>query len=290
MDALNQLKLLNLGYLFAGYCTVKTEWCYKDIVSAFSRIYIIDKGEAAVYMNNKKYELKQGQMFIIPKFTKHTYECKTQMSVYYIHFFYDKLEGENLFEKLQFNYQPIYTDFDLALIKRFIELNNHIFLTNLDPITYDNIDRIILNQQHKKIITTISSELESRGILMQLFSRFIINSKPESMINRDAYSRIDVVMNYICNNLDQSLKISRLAAMIYLSTDHFSRIFKTVIGISPNKFIQLKRIDHAKELIETTDLSIEQVAESIGINNLSQFSTLFLKQTGQSPLMYRKKG
>lgn len=54
MKILNNKNTLSLQMLYAGYHTAGKEWCYNNVISPFSRMYLIDKGEAAVYMNKKK--------------------------------------------------------------------------------------------------------------------------------------------------------------------------------------------------------------------------------------------
>lgn len=53
MKILNNKNTLSLQMLYAGYHTAGKEWCYNNVISPFSRMYLIDKGEAAVYMNKK---------------------------------------------------------------------------------------------------------------------------------------------------------------------------------------------------------------------------------------------
>ena len=69
MKILNEKNTLSLQMLYAGYHMAGKEWCYKNVISPFSRMYLIDEGEAAVYMNKKKYYISAGELFIIPKFT-----------------------------------------------------------------------------------------------------------------------------------------------------------------------------------------------------------------------------
>lgn len=87
MKILNNRNTLSLQMIYAGYHCAGKEWCYENIISPFSRLYLINEGKAAVYMNKKKYELSPGELFIIPKFTFHTYECDNFMNHYYICFF-----------------------------------------------------------------------------------------------------------------------------------------------------------------------------------------------------------
>ena len=97
MKYANYRNTLSLHMIYAGHSEVGKEWCYRNIISPFTRLYLIDKGSASVYMNQKEYELCEGDMFIIPKFTFHTYKCVEYMSHYYICFFDQLLGGKNLF-------------------------------------------------------------------------------------------------------------------------------------------------------------------------------------------------
>lgn len=65
MKILNEKNTLSLQMLYAGYHMAGKEWCYKNVISPFSRMYLIDEGEAAVYMNKKKYYISAGELFII---------------------------------------------------------------------------------------------------------------------------------------------------------------------------------------------------------------------------------
>lgn len=93
---------------------------------------------------------------------------------------------------------------------------------------------------------------------------------------------------HIDNHLYQHIRISELAELMYLSADHFTRIFKQVSGMSLIQYIQAKRIERAQTLLLVSRLSIKEIAETVGIPNLSQFSKLFSKETGYSPREYRE--
>ncbi len=110
--------------IYAGYHCAGKEWCYENIISPFSRLYLINEGKAAVYMNKKKYELSPGELFIIPKFTFHTYECDNFMNHYYICFFDQLIGGRSLFENTTIRYQLPAKEIDRMLMLRFLELNH----------------------------------------------------------------------------------------------------------------------------------------------------------------------
>ncbi len=76
---------LNLHMLYAGRCKVGKWWNYKNIVSPFYRILFIISGQAAVFIENRRYELSGGEMLLIPKYSCHSYECSNNMEHIYIY-------------------------------------------------------------------------------------------------------------------------------------------------------------------------------------------------------------
>lgn len=273
---------LSLQMIYAGYQKVGTEWCYKNVVSPFTRIYLINEGRASVYMNQKKYDLEEGYMFIIPKFTFHEYECQESMGHYYICFLDQLIGGRNLFEYASIDYCPKASELDRYLMRRFIELNPHCALDNANPLTYDNKPELF-SINREKPIGELKEDIENSGILLLLFSRFLNEgTRPFSHISQ----RMIQVFNYINNHLEQRITITELAEIMCVSPDHFIRVFKQVNGMTPNKFLQHKRVERAQTLMLSSDMSLTEIARKVGIPNLSQFSKLFHGQTGISPKLY----
>jgi len=98
---------------------------------------------------------------------------------------------------------------------------------------------------------------------------------------------IKMVRTYITNNLDHDLSRDTLANQVYLNPDHLSRIFKKETGYSLSEFVLLERIEHAKYLLTNTDISVSEIALSIGHSNFSHFTKIFKKYTGLGPSEYR---
>ncbi|MEG1543198.1 MAG: AraC family transcriptional regulator [Tannerellaceae bacterium] len=287
MKILNNRNSLSLQMMYAGYHCAGKEWCYTNVISPFSRLYLIDQGKAAVYMNKKRYELSEGELFIIPKFTFHSYECEEYMNHYYICFFDELLGGRSLFDSTTIRYQLPAAEIDRMLMHRYLELNPGCAIINPNPKVYDNKDNLYTVNQDKKRYN-LTTEIESNGILLQLFSRFLLETHFLEPDSRNQYERLDRVLNYIDNHLDQTILVSSLAELMCISPDHFSRIFRRVIGMGASQYIQTKRVERAQTLLLTSCLSIKEIAETVGVANLSQFSRLFSKQTNHSPREYRQ--
>src|ERR1019366_221778 len=77
---------LQLTLLNAGHAVLNSKWNYDDVLSPFSRLYLIRAGEAKVYHHEKTYHLRADRLYLIPSFTYSRYRCDHSMEQYYVHF------------------------------------------------------------------------------------------------------------------------------------------------------------------------------------------------------------
>ena len=94
-------------------------------------------------------------------------------------------------------------------------------------------------------------------------------------------------IEYINLNLNIELSLSSISEVLDKNPSFLSNQFKRETGKTITKHIQETRIEKAITLLTTTDLSIQEISESVGINDLSWFSKLFKKIVGVSPTQYR---
>ncbi len=83
------------------------------------------------------------------------------------------------------------------------------------------------------------------------------------------------------------LSLDGLAASVHLSPFHFARAFKSTVGTTPWEFVTARRLDRARLLLRTTDLSVEAVATAVGLSNVSHFRRIFAAHAGCNPGRYR---
>lgn len=280
--------MISLSMIHTGFKRVGTWWNYQNVISPFYRLYYVEKGRGKVYINNTAYELNSGTLFIIPKFAVHSYECDDFMDHYYICFFDDLAGSVGIPNPMQMNLRMTARSTDLELIKRYLTLNPYKHLMVSDPQHYDN-DRTLYETCERVSCLHAARLMESNGILLQLFSRFITEECFKKRTTNSSYEKLGVVVQYINKNLDKHISMIDLAGLMYLTPNHFSKVFKKVIGISPCEYIQMKRIERAQALLVTSNMNITQIAESVGIYNSSQFTHLFTKVAQCSPKEYRTK-
>ena len=279
------LQTLKLALLNVGYAKLDPLWDYDDVISPFIRLYYITTGSAMVYHSNRAIELKPGHIYLIPSYTFGRYKCDDYHEQYYISCLEEIKNGYSIFNFSNFIYESKANPMDLYYFKRILELNPNRNLENNNPKVYDN--RPTLMDFEKKNEELSPSEfLETHAILEILLSRFIKNTNTTSAKN-NVKKEFGMVLNYINENLHENLTVKQLADFCHLNTDYFSRVFNENFGMRPNKYIQSKRIERAQLLLLSTNNSLKQIAEKVGLENLSYFNRIFKSHTGITPGVFR---
>ena len=103
----------------------------------------------------------------------------------------------------------------------------------------------------------------------------------------DYIQRINKVVAYINNHLDETLELKTLANEAALSDFHFHRIFKALKGEAIGGYITRLRLEATARLLRYTALTIEEIAFNIGYETTASLSKAFKKQYGISPTEYR---
>jgi AraC family transcriptional regulator len=98
------------------------------------------------------------------------------------------------------------------------------------------------------------------------------------------------VLNYIHEHLQEEIKLIDLAALLGMSSFHFSHQFKQAIGITPYQYLLQQRIERAKQLLKQSDHSIADIALLCGFNSHSHLSKQFRQLMGTTPKAYRLDG
>lgn len=99
--------------------------------------------------------------------------------------------------------------------------------------------------------------------------------------------RLEKILAYINNHLNEKLTVQDLADHFYCSASHLSATFKSFTGYTVNNYIINQRIALASRLLKQ-DFSVQEVAEKTGFNNYSHFIRTFKKYTGYSPKHFAK--
>lgn len=105
----------------------------------------------------------------------------------------------------------------------------------------------------------------------------------------EIYERLGCARKFIDEYYDTPLDLSEIAQQAGFSRFHFIRLFRKVYNKTPHQYLIQKRIEQARYLLVSSELSITEICFAVGFQSLGSFSTLFDKYTGDSPSIYRNK-
>ncbi|MDP4291295.1 MAG: AraC family transcriptional regulator [Bacteroidota bacterium] len=272
-------RLKNLAYLrFEG----RTE--YDNVVSPFSRIYLITEGHGYLIIGHEQITLEAGFIYIIPSFTMCTYIFEQGLCHYYIHVNESMQNGLNVFNLFKVKNKVRATDIITRLFERLLFINPDLQLPHRDPKLYQTKPWINQKVNYK----SINQHLESIGIIRQLFSAFLESEQDAHSTNLLRHNMQSILL-YIQSNLQSEIPISELANMACLSKDHFTRIFKSLVGMPPCEFIIRKRLEKAQYLLLTTNMTNEQIIGETNFKSISYFSRMFKKYTSYTTTVFRQQ-
>ncbi len=99
--------------------------------------------------------------------------------------------------------------------------------------------------------------------------------------------RMHRVLEYIEAHLGAELTLAELAAVACLSPCHFSRSFKEVVGVGPQRYTVQRRVERAKILLRHGKENLAAIAATVGFADQSHFTAAFRKETGATPGRFR---
>jgi AraC family transcriptional regulator len=99
--------------------------------------------------------------------------------------------------------------------------------------------------------------------------------------------RLRRVTDYIASNLDKDLSLPDLAGLSGASPHHFGELFRQSTGMSPHRYVLVRRIERAKDLLRNPMLNVLDVAVQTGFRDQSHFTKVFRRIAGMTPSQYR---
>lgn len=230
----------------------------------YYEIYYLVKGKVIYFINNMSFNLKEGDMVLIPPGVIHR-TAKTD---------------ENSTERILLTFSPSFLGKEknnemLDCFKHCHIRDARRFEKYLNSIENETIQKEILSEDMIKYLL---------GTMLIKLSRTLQNNIIETETDND----IRQIADYITDNYSTEITLDMLSEKFSISRGHLSRKFKTLTGFGINEYVNLVRIKNAEVLMNNPKLSITEIATICGFNDSSYFASVFRKQKGVSPRELRK--
>lgn len=242
------------------------------------QISFIEKGEGAVFAGDTISHYKEGDILVIGSNLPHVFRS-------------DVHENESsIMRTLFFTMNSFGTDFfslpTFKSIQPFIESSKNGFIIHNAPKK--------ISKSFKKLNTADSFErfLLFLAILKELSfheKEPLSNYLYEKKITDSESKRMQTVFEYVMTNFHKSVTLDEIASIANMTKNAFCRYFKVRTNKSFFQFLIEVRIERASKLLANdNELSVIEIAELCGFNNISNFNRKFKEIKHTSPLQYRK--
>lgn len=237
--------------------------CAAHIHKEVEIAYIL-KGKTKAYLDSKEYIVEQGDLFISFPNKVHFFDTFTDEESYLILFSPDCFSD---FGSLLMKKDPV--DPVIKKEKLPVEVN---FLLRKALEAY-NCDETYKNEKVKGYVNIFLAD-----ILPCLEFNESSNNHTEMLSS---------VLSYCVEHYKDNISLDEMSKKLHVSKYYISRIFSEKIKISFNDYINMLRINDAKEHLIKTNDSVTEIGINVGYNTIRSFNRAFLSQTGMQPREYR---
>ena len=240
----------------------------KEPISQYVFIYCIE-GAGWYRINGQEYTVNANQYFILPAGTEHTYgaDDANPWTIYWIHF-----KGKLASHFAKQCARPIEIKPGLhSRISIRIDLFEEIFHT------------LEMGYSHENLLFACSIFYHYLGTL-----RYLQQYREAGRNEADKNDIVTAAIHFMRENLEKKLTLHEIAEHIGYSASHFSVLFSKRTGYAPLAYFNQLKIQQACQLLDFTDMKVNQVCFKIGIEDNYYFSRLFSKIMGMSPREYKK--
>ena len=247
-------------------------------------IGICVQGSGEYYIGDRIYRFKEGDIQIIRPFVPHYAVSEANVVTRMVFFTFNTV-------KLM-QYAGMSNPENNLLIKNIEIPFNGIFEPDEYPIITEHVKRIIDRCETSDEFTDMAVAFNVADFLISCKKyQHILNHLPEEETRKNEYHRIAPAINKINTELSDPAQFSEseLAKVCDMSVSNFRRVFKLETGLSPKAYITKARMDYAEYLLKNTNVTITEIAETLGYNAVCGFNKIFSSIFGISPSGYRKK-
>ena len=260
-----QLHITDIGY----YPNARFHYRERqEPITQYVLIYCVE-GSGWFRLNGELYPVSRNQFFTLPAGLPHSYAANDTdpWTIYWVHF-KGNLAG---FYAEGFAHP---TD---------IRPNVNSRINNRNDLFEDIFRTLSMGYSMENLLYATSVFFHFLGSL-----RYLQSYRNAAQPAAEEFDIVTAAIHFMIENVENRLSLSEITDHIGYSTSHFSMIFRKRTGYSPTAYFNQIKIQKACQLLDFTDMKVNQICYKIGIEDCYYFSRLFTKIMGVSPREYKK--
>jgi len=241
------------------------------------------RGTGIIVIGQRMYPYAPGQVYIINDFEPHRcYSDDEESQLFVVHFHPGLLESHSIGQ--------MHHEIGIPVLSRFRQHSPLIPLD--DPLTVPIrtlLEALREEAQRKRPFWDVIASgllLQAIGLLVRQVTKTIEHS-PDELQRRRALRRIQPVLELLQTRYTEALSLDELAKAGCMSSAYCCELFHFALGITPIAYRNGLRLAEARRLMQTSDLTIHDIAYRVGFQSVQEFNRLFRRETGCSPSQFR---
>lgn len=239
-------------------------------------LLFVEEGEAQYQINDVVYRVEKNTVLIIGATDQHKFTFTT---VPYIRYGLTLMPSFLLKLPIVSGYMNVYQTQSLQKAAK---------LVNMESAVFQRMIRILWELREEQESDEKGSDMVC-ALVMELTILLKRQLQIESQANSGMYKAMNELKHYIDVHYSEDLSLSNLSKIFYLQPGTISKNFSQIWGVNLKRYINSVRITNAVRILDTSDVSITDLAAMTGYENVNTFLRQFKEKMDMSPLRYRKQ-
>ena len=259
---------LDTKCLYAGKLERIKQWHEKPHSHPFCEIMMVLSGSGETIVGEKTYEINRGDIIVYNPYTVHQ-------------------ESSTGGAGLELGYFGI-TNFQVSDLPL-----DHLIDSQSSPVLHAKKAAGKFEFYFHSLVEEVTSDEQYNELMAKYWARLILieilrlaNISEAKFVTNAIFTRIH---QYLSTHFTEIESMDQICEELNVSKYYLSHVFKNYMGMPPMQYVSLRRIAHAKKLLQETDLTATAVGEACGYKDHVLFFKAFKKLEGVTPTAFRKK-
>ncbi len=244
-------------------------------------LYLLKAGACFMDIGNQTIHCKEGDFVLILPHVVHSFYVEGNSTCIFSHIHFEP----DVFSTIMLSEE---TEYPLSLMNALLFACNSYHHQKTDSIISECITKVI-NLYHQE--TTLLDFAQINITLIKLFLHVLEiyeDSSPTAHTEIQNHY-ISFTLDYISQNYMNKIVQSEIADSLHISVRYLSKLFARYMGLPMSNYINIFRINKSIVLMDTTDMTLTEIALAIGLSSSQHFSKLFTDVINMTPSNYRKQ-
>lgn len=247
-------------------------------------IVLVQEGSLEINIDLEMFHAHEGDIVILKPCTLHGFkQLESYHAVYHTILFQMSILNHNVSDACAMKYFSPFLENHYAYAK-VISGNDE----GTEKIR-SCLENLIQAYKSKKDFYELEIKSQLFHLFYLLFTYAFEKKHTVSGVRSDTVHHVKVILDYISEHYKETITIEELAEILHFSPQYFMRFFKKYTGMTCLDYINEYRLNTAAKLLLETNWTISEIAEEVGLGNVSYFNRLFKRKYEMTPREYRKK-